>query len=194
MRTRPQPVTYRAESDGKIHETEIWLAHDRSGDLLVKHLVFDLKPFHIWGDATSYFRTSSRASWTRIPAQPHSPADKLTEADLPAAMAPGLAEARGGPTSCSEMPSRLSELSNHILGNSPAGVVLVYFAPLEEASAESMQACRGQVLELHFSADSPEALASIDGILLQDALVRTVSVLAADESKPKLRKLRVVLK
>lgn len=194
MRTRPQPTSYRADADGGSHETEIWLARDRSGDLLVKNVVYNLKSFHIWGDANNTIRTSSRASWKRIPAQPHAPADPLTEADLPAANAAGLAEANGGPASCSVMPARLVDLSSYILGNSPAGVALAYFAPLEEEPMTSPEHCRGQILELHFSGDSPEALASIDGMLARAELVRSVSVLAGDDDKPNLRKLRVVLK
>ena len=196
MRTRPQPSTYRADADGDIHETEIWLARDRSGDLLVKNLVLGLKAFHVWGDATSYLRTSGQASWSRIPVQPHAPAERLTEADLPEATASGLADALSVPTSCSEMPARLVELSNYILGNSPAGVALAFFGPLEEEeqSMNSPPHCRGQILELHFSGDSPETLASIDGILMGETLVRSVSVLVGDDDKPGLRKLRVVLK
>jgi hypothetical protein len=194
MRTRPQPRTFHADGDDRAQETEVWLARDRSGDLLVKNLVLNLKPFHVWGDATSYFRTSSRASWSRIPAQPPALADRLTESDLPAATALGLAEAHESPATCSEMPARLVEISNYILANSPPGVALAYFAPLEEESIELTQHCRGQILELRFSGDSPETLAMIDEILLRDTLVGSVSVLPGDEDKPGLRKLRVVLK
>jgi len=194
MRTRVQPTSDRADDEGGSRETEIWLARDRSGDLLVKTLVYRLRSFHIWGDASHDIRTSSRTSWSRVPAQPFAPADPLTDADLPAAPEAEFAESRAGPTTCNDAAARVSDLSSFILANSPAGVALAFLAPLEDAPKTPTKPCRDPILELHFSGDSPAVLASVGAILLRSNLVRSVSVLTGNDDQPRLRKLRVVLK
>ena len=184
---RGTPTNPDAEGMG---EKEIWLARDQNGALLMKTIYFAVKPFHVWGDSSNTIRTSSSTTWSKVEASSYADPMPLTPSDLPAAVP--LSEL---PT-CDELMYRLAAVSNRIIGSTPPGVMVVYSMAQSDASNALLKECegKGKLLELHLIGKDPDQLASVDGQILIDPAVESVSVLHEPGDKPSLRKLKIVLK
>lgn len=186
-RSEESPDGFSAEGMG---ETEIWLARDKSGALLMKTLRFKVKPFHVWGDANTTIRTSSTAFWSKVEESPFADPVPLKETDLPAA--PQKSSVR----SCDEMISQLADLTNRIIASIPTGVFLVNSRIQSDESDYSLDQCqgKGKILELHFSGKESEQLAKLDQQILDQPEVRSVTVLPNGDETPGFHRLKVVLK
>jgi hypothetical protein len=186
-RARDQGLRY---AGGATSEREIWLARDRSGDLLVRDVTWNLKPFSVWGDAVNHLRTGSSSTWRRIKALDPVSTDKLVDSDLPRA-APLRREAA---PDCAHTPERLVGFSQRILTALPSGVSLAAFLPQPPAD-DARRDCALLVIELVFEGPTPEALVAVDALLRVDPDVRSLDLLppAVGASLPR-RRLRVVLR
>lgn len=183
-------------ADGTTTERELWLARDRSGDLLLRDATVRMKPFSVWGDSTGHWRTGVSSTWRRIPALASVSTAKLSEEELPPRLRrDGTTAATPGEAgrSCADAPQRLVALSQRLLATLPRGIEVVRFMP-QQAPAGGPRDCTLLVVEVTFEGPSPQALEAVDAIVRQGDDVRSVDRLPLADGDPKPRRaLRVTL-
>lgn len=176
----------------RSEETEIWLARDAAGALLVRRNTYTLKHYSIWAPSTQSIRTSRRTVYARVPQTDPESAAPLLPADLPDD--PGSRPRTL--MACAEVPAHVAAFSDRLNALLLPKIQVTHFrlAPVRQRDADGN--CPFAVVDIDLTGADPYFLSrSVDWIRAEPN-VDSVEILRDDSDRPRptTRRLRVVLR
>lgn len=165
------------------HET--WLAHDKTGALLAKHLSYRFGTIPL----PRALRRIRIANYQRYEALPPEPATPLTATELPASTRAPSYRA----LTCAERSQRVARLSERMTARISPAMKLTQFTPQPAVPNGADGECADTIIDIEITGSDPHMLAYVDDWLRKEDGVASMTLLPVERSPvdPPRRRFRV---
>lgn len=168
-RTVNSPRDADRSGEAVAKEEELWLSRSAAGELLLRHVTYDLLHYSLWAASSSTLRTGAKARYDKWPAVTATDTGPLRPEELPPAQAPA---SRG---TCRFTDERLSAMMRRLKPMLPQGVVL---ESLSQGYTHGVPGPNGQCgrtpLSLTYSSANPADGAAVRAVLQADSALSAV--------------------
>jgi hypothetical protein len=166
-RTVNTPKSADGSGAAKAWDEELWLSRSVAGELLLRHVTYDLFHYTFWAASSSSLRTSAKVRYDKWPAT-NGDATPLRAEELPPVATPVSRE------TCRFTEDRLAALARRLKPLLPAGVVLESLTPgLTQGQPGADGQCGRVPLGLLFSGSFAEAT-TVRAVLQADSALSAV--------------------